>query len=181
MSENKKTNNKTNKIQIDETKNIIIEPLANDNKTSKNANFNFGYTNHIEKQKVDLIVPTSKSHKIRKSTIITISILIFLIIFVAVLIIGHFKYGWFMKKNDLIIEQNRQENSILQYKEKKIAYNYYDLAGEDENENEKINKNTLLTDFIVGMNKRTKMNSFFDFKENDYLYESFLLIINFNL
>lgn len=181
MSENKKTNNKTNKIQIDESKNIIMNPLANDNKTSKNANFNFGYTNHIEKQKVDLIVPTSKSHKIRKSTIITISILIFLIIFVAVLIIGHFKYGWFMKKNDLIIEQNRQENSILQYKEKKIAYNYYDLAGEDENENEKINKNTLLTDFIVGMNKRTKMNSFFDFKENDYLYESFLLIINLTL
>ena len=35
------------------------------------------------------------------------------------------------------------------------------------------------TDFIVGINKRTKINSIFDLSEADYLYESFLLIINF--
>ena len=83
------------------------------------------------------------------------------------------------KKNYLIIEQNRAENLVDEYKEKKMAYNFYDFEG--LNENQRINNNTVITDFIVGINKKTKINSFLDFKENDYLFESFLLIINLTL
>ncbi len=63
---------------------------------------------------------------------------------------------------------------MAEYKEKKIAYNLYDFEG--LNESQRINNNTVLTDFIVGINKKTKISSFLDFKENDYLFESFLLI-----
>ena len=82
-----------------------------------------------------------------------------------------------MKKNDLVLVQNREVNLVARYLEKKFASNYYDLEGLDQNK--RIQNNTILTDFVVGINKRTKINSIFDLSEPDYLYESFLLIINF--
>ena len=84
-----------------------------------------------------------------------------------------------MKKNDLVIVQNRQENLVSRYLEKKSAINYYDVEGLDDNQR---NKNYIIsTDFIVGINKKTKIDSIFDLAEDDYLYESFLLIINLTL
>ena len=62
------------------------------------------------------------------------------------------------------------------FSENKSATNYYDL------EKDKIIKNNMVsTEFIVGINKRTKINGIFDFAEEDYLYESFLLIVNMTL
>lgn len=115
--------------------------------------------------------------KRKKLFIIIISISVLLILTGIVLIIGHFRYGWFMKKNDLVLVQNREVNLVARYLEKKFASNYYDLVGLDQNK--RIQNNTILTDFVVGINKRTKINSIFDLSEPDYLYESFLLIINF--
>ena len=115
--------------------------------------------------------------KRKKLFFIIISISVLLIITAVVLIIGHFQLGWFMKKNALVLAQNREVNLVTRYLEKKYSTNYYDLEGLDQNK--RIQNNTILTDFVVGINKRTKINSIFDFSEPDYLYESFLLIINF--
>ena len=81
-----------------------------------------------------------------------------------------------MKKNDLVLVQNRELNLISRYLEKKYSTNYYDLEGLDKNK--RIQNNIISTDFVVGINKRTKINNIFDLTEPDYLYESFLLIIN---
>ena len=173
--------NQKNK-SINVTNNDLILKGSDNNKNEK-LNFNIignNQNNPVKKQ--DLIPPTPKSHKIGKKTIIRVSIIVILIIIATVLIIGHFKYGWFKKKNDLIIEQNRQENLVQGYTDKKFAYIRYDLGGEkDKNNINNINNNTVSTDFIVGINKKTKINGFLDFNENDYLYESFLLIINMTL
>ena len=115
-------------------------------------------------------------NKRKKIAIIIISISALLIITAIILIVGHFKLGWFMKKNDLVLVQNREVNLVSRYLEKKYSSNYYDLEGLDQNKS--IQNNTVLTDFVVGVNKKTKINSFFDLSEPDYLYESFLLIIN---
>ena len=115
-------------------------------------------------------------NKRKKIVIIIISISALLIIAAIILIVGHFKLGWFMKKNDLVLVQNREVNLVSRYLEKKYSSNYYDLEGLEQNKS--IQNNTVLTDFVVGVNKKTKINSFFDLSEPDYLYESFLLIIN---
>ena len=178
MSKNKKENQ--NHLD-DKSNNIIIVPSLKDKINPQSFKFNINPGNSNEKQKIDdLIDQTPRPQKNKKVIIITaISISVFLIILVTVLLVGHFKYGWFKKKHDLIIEQNRAENLVAEYKEKKIAYNLYDFEG--LNESQRINNNTVLTDFIVGINKKTKISSFLDFKENDYLFESFLLIINLTL
>ena len=123
-------------------------------------------------KKEELIFPKKK-----KILMILLSVLLLLIISAIILIIGHFKLGWFMKKNDLILVQNRELNLVGRYKEKKYATNYYDLEGLDQNK--KVQNINISTDFIVGINKRTKINSIFDLSEPDYLYESFLLVLNF--
>ena len=81
-----------------------------------------------------------------------------------------------MKKNELVLAQNREVNLVSRYLEKKYSTNYYDLEGLEQNKS--IQNNTILTDFVVGINKRTKINSIFDLSEPDYLYESFLILIN---
>ena len=58
--------------------------------------------------------------KRKKITIIIISIFSLLIIASIILIIGHFKFGWFMKKNELVLVQNREVNLVSRYLEKKI-------------------------------------------------------------
>ena len=118
---------------------------------------------------------SNKISKRKKMIIIIISISFLLIIAGLILIIGHFKFDWFMKKNELVLIQNREVNLVTRYLEKKNATNYYDLERLDK----KIQNIMISTDFIVGINKRTKINSIFDLSEADYLYESFLLIINF--
>ena len=91
--------------------------------------------------------------KKKKILMISLSVLLLLIISAIILIIGHFKLGWFMKKNDLILVQNRELNLVGRYKEKKYANNYYDLEGLDQNK--KVQNINISTDFIVGINKRT--------------------------
>ena len=162
--------------KIDESNNKIIDAGGS---LKKNFNLNIVKNKPIIKQDNELIKPNNKTYKKGKITIIMASVLVFFTITVAVLIIGHFKYGWFMKKNDLVITQNRQENLVSRYLEQKTASNYYDMEGLDNDK--RISNYTVLTDFIVGINKKTKINSIFDFKENDYLFESFLLIINLTL
>ena len=130
--------------------------------------------NSSKKRDFETTKQTSETYKKGKITLIIASVLIFLTITIAVLIIGHFKYGWFMKKNDLVIIQNREVNLVSRFVEQKKASNYYDVEGLSEDQ--RIKDNIVSTDFIVGINKRKKINSIFDFKENDYLYESFLLI-----
>ena len=104
----------------------------------------------------------------RKKLFITIiSISVLLVIAGVVLIIGHFQFGWFMKKNDLVLVQNREVNLVARYLEKKYSTNYYDLEGLDLSK--RTQNNTILTDFVVGINK--------SLSEPDYLYESFLLIL----
>ena len=135
--------------------------------------------NSSKKRDFETTKQTSETYKKGRITLIMASVIIFFTIAVAVLIIGHFKYGWFMKKNDLVIIQNREVNLVSRFVEQKKASNYYDVEGLDEDQ--RIKDNIVSTDFIVGINKRKKINSIFDFKENDYLYESFLLIINLTL
>ena len=182
LSDNKNFGNILNQKQSG-NKNIenILNKKGSDSKQPGNLAFNIVSNNPKEKPVDELIEQTPRYHKKRKAVIISISIIIFLSIVAVVLIVGHFKYGWFMKKNDLIIEQNRKENLVLGYSEKKAARSYYDLDGLDSDEDNIINNYEVSTDFIVGINKRKKINSFFEFKENDYLYESFLLIINLTL
>ncbi len=86
-------------------------------------------------------------NKRKKIAIIIISILALLIIAAIILIVGHFKLGWFMKKNDLVLVQNREVNLVSRYLEKKYSSNYYDLEGLDQNKS--IQNNTVLTDFVL--------------------------------
>ena len=160
------------KREIDKTKDLILNNNKN-NQDKINKSFNIIQSNISEKPVNETAKP-SISHMKRNISII--SILVFFAIIVVVLIIGHFKYGWFRKKNDLVIIQNREVYLVSGFSENKSATNYYDL------EKDKIIKNNdVLTDFIVGINKKTKINSIFDFSEEDYLYESFLLIVNITL
>jgi len=170
------------KIQNNESKNNILPPGGDTNKKRKSLNI---IQPKHKKDLEDLVENEPKkeaqiaSHKKRNLIIIIAIILGFLILAAIILIIGHFKFGWFMKKNDLVIVQNRQENLVSRYLEKKSATNYYDVEGLDEDQR---NKNYIIsTDFIVGINKKTKINSIFDMVEDDYLCESFLLIINLTL
>ena len=117
MSKNKKENQ--NQLD-DKSNNIIIVPSLKDKINPQSFKFNINPGNSCEKQKIDdLIDQTPRPQKNKKVIIISaISISVFLIILVIVLLVGHFKYGWFKKKNDLIIEQNRAENLVAEYKEK---------------------------------------------------------------
>ena len=119
---------------------------------------------------------TLNCSKKRKIILISICFLSLLLIASIIIIIGHFKLGWFMKRNDLVIVKKREANLVSRYLEKKYACNYYDLEGMDENQ--KVQNNSVITDFIVGLNKKIKINKIFDFSGPDYLYEAFLLIIN---
>jgi hypothetical protein len=174
--------NSDKKYQNNESKNKILPPGDDINKNIKSLNIiQIKHKKDLE----DLVENEPKtetqiaSHKKRNLIIIIAIILGFLILAAIILIIGHFKFGWFMKKNDLVIVQNRQENLVMRYLEKKSATNYYDVEGLDDDQR---NKNYIIsTDFIIGINKKTKINSIFDLSEDDYLCESFLLIINLTL
>ena len=105
--------------------------------------------------------------------IIALSFLGLLIIAGLLLIIGYFAFDWFKKKKELILERKTQENFVSRYLETKNATNCYNYTG--TNDTQTVQNNTIITDFIVGLNKKTKI---YDLNELDYLYENFLLIIN---
>ena len=115
----------------------------------------------------------------KKKIIIIVSIIIILIIVGLILIIGHIAFGWFKKKKELVVEQKRQENNVSRYLETKNATNIYNYDGINDTQN--IINNTILTDFIVALNKKTKIDKRYDLSDIDYIYETFLLIINITL
>ena len=116
--------------------------------------------------------PKNKT-KINKSKKLIIFLLIFfsiIIISCIILMIGYFCFDWFKRKQDLMVQIRREENLVTRYLETKKASNiYYADNGT------KIQNYTIETDFIVALNKKTKLSYF---REIDYLYETFLLIIN---
>jgi hypothetical protein len=93
-----------------------------------------------------------------------------------VIIIGHFQFDWFKKEQELVIASNRKINYVSRYIENKEAINIYDFEG--FNETQKVQNISIITDFIVALNKKERIDKRFDFSNIDYLYEAFLLIIN---
>jgi hypothetical protein len=119
------------------------------------------------------------SKKKKTKIIIIVSFICILIIVGLILIIGHIAFGWFKKKKELVVEQKRQENNVSRYLETKNATNIYNYDGINDTQN--IVNNTILTDFIVALNKKTKIDKRYDLSDIDYIYETFLLIINITL
>ena len=108
--------------------------------------------------------------------ILSISFLTLIIIAGIIVIIGNYKFGWFKKKNNLVVEKTREINLVTRYLEKKNASNYFDIEGLKQTE--RVKNLSIITDFIVAINKKNKINKILDFSEPNYLYEAFLLIIN---
>ena len=132
----------------------------------------------LNKENKSEINSKNGKHKINCSKkkiilIIALSFLGLLIIAGLLLIIGYFAFDWFKKKKELILERKTQENFVSRYLETKNATNCYNYTG--TNDTQTVQNNTIITDFIVGLNKKTKI---YDLNELDYLYENFLLIIN---
>jgi len=114
-------------------------------------------------------IKTKKSNSNNLLLFVLIFLSLILISF-AILMIGYFCFDWFKKKQDLVVQIKRDENLVTRYLETKKASNiYYADKGT------KIQNYTIETDFIVALNKKTKLSYF---REIDYLYEAFLLIIN---
>ena len=90
--------------------------------------------------------------------------------------VGHFRYDWFKKKKELVIATDRKVNSVSRYLEHKNAINYYEFEG--RNETQETQNYSIISDFIVALNKKERIDKRYDFSEIDYLYEAFLLIIN---
>jgi len=155
--------NTFNNIKIEENSYTINELNKNNNISNNTTK-----TNEITKSKIN------KSTK--KIIIVFLSFLGFLIIAGLVLLIGHLVGGWFKKEKDLVVQQKREENCVNRYFEIKNTSNNYYFEG--ENETQKAQNFNIITDFIVAVNKKDKIDKFYDFNEIDYLYESFLLIIN---
>ena len=96
-----------------------------------------------------------------------------LIIIGIVFLIGHYVFHWFKKKQNLVVEINREENLVMRYLEVKNSTNYYDIEGISEQQKRK--DDSLVTDLIVGINKKTKIENL---DTMDYLYQAYLLIVN---
>ena len=120
----------------------------------------------------------AQKSKKKKIIIISLVILGLLVIGGIVLLVGHFAFGWFKKKKEIVVEPKREENYISRYLETKNATNYYIVDDMNVTQKIKNNTNTILTDFIVCINKKNRIDKRYDLNEIDYLYEAFLLIIN---
>ena len=121
--------------------------------------------------------PITKIHSKKKIIVIaTVSFIGLVLITLIVLIIGHLCFGWFKNKEPLIIEKIREENLVSRYSELKSSTNYYNYEGVEEGQ--KIQNHLVSTDFIVGLNKKDRLDKIYDFNNIDYLYESYILILN---
>ena len=121
--------------------------------------------------------PITKIHSKKKIIVIaTVSFIGLVLITLIVLIIGHLCFGWFKNKEPLIIEKIREENLVSRYSELKSSTNYYNYEGVEEGQ--KIKNHLVSTDFIVGLNKKDRLDKIYDFNNIDYLYESYILILN---
>ena len=163
-------NNTNNNITNQSTFNVMEN-------TSNNYNLN-DLKKEIKSEKSSQKEKSTINYS-KKKIIIIASIIIILIIVGLILIIGHIAFGWFKKKKELVVEQKRQENNVSRYLETKNATNIYNYDGINDTQN--IVNNTILTDFIVALNKKTKIDKRYDLSDIDYIYETFLLIINITL
>ena len=130
-----------------------------------------------QSKKVDINnIPRNKIIKNKNEFKKKLIILCFIFLLTAtaiILLIGYFALDWFRKKQDLIVEMKRDENLVMRYLEVKKVRNYYDIEGLLEEE--KKQDDSIVTDLIVGINKKTKTSYIGDI---DYIYEAYLLIIN---
>ena len=117
----------------------------------------------------------NKSKK-KKILIISLSSLSVLLIIAIILLVGHFRFDWFKKKKELVIATDRKVNSVSRYLEQKNAINYYEFEG--RNETQETENYSIISDFIVALNKKERIDKRYDFSDIDYIYEAFLLIIN---
>ena len=127
--------------------------------------------------KESIIKENEKNHL--KKKIITIAIVSFIglaLIISTVLLVGHLCFSWFKNKEPLIIDKIREEKLVSRYSELKKSINYYNYEGVDEDQ--QIQSHLLNTDFIVGLNKKERLDKIYDFNNIDYLYEAYILILN---
>jgi len=129
------------------------------------------------KQEIKPKKNTSKKQEIKPKKNTSNKLFRFFLIFLSlilisftILMIGYYYFDWFKKNQDLVVQMKRDENLVTRYLETKKASNiHYADKGT------KIQNYTIETDFIVALNKKIKLSYF---REIDYLYEAFLLIIN---
>ena len=162
MSNNTSIKDISNSFKVDDNSYTIKE-------LNKSINASTSSSNTDKKSKID------KKNK-RTIIIVALSILGLLFIVGLVLLIGHLGFGWFKKKKDLVVQPKRENYYVSRYLENKNSTNYYYYEG--ENETQKLQNFSIVTDFIVAINKKNKIDKIYDFNEIDYLYESYLLILN---
>ena len=156
-----KQNNSLIKSQNNISKKIDLKEKSND------ININSSSTENIKIK--------NKSKK-KKILIISLSSLSVLLIIAIILLVGHFRFDWFKKKKELVIATDRKVNSVSRYLEHKNAINYYEFEG--RNETQETQNYSIISDFIVALSKKERIDKRYDFSDIDYIYEAFLLIIN---
>ena len=138
---------------------------------TENVSNNYPKANHQN------TVFTQKRKKIiakkYKKSIFCLSLIAIIFILFIILIIGQMTHGWFMKSEELLIHPKRQENSVSRFIEIKNSTNSYFYETKNENKTEQ--NFTIMTDFIVAIKKSSYV---INNNRIDYLYESFILIIN---
>ena len=166
---------------------IEINNRNNKNKDLKNTTRSDGSQRHFRESKVKIFtkndikesinIKNEKNNPKKKKIIIAIVSLISLVLITGiVLIIGHLCFSWFKNKEPLIIDKIKEEKLVSRYSEVKKSINYYNYEGVDEDQ--KVQSHSLNTDFIVGLNKKERLDKIYDFNNIDYLYEWYILILN---
>ena len=110
----------------------------------------------------------SKCKKFLIFSLVSFALVILLILITLIVFLIYKK-----KEEDIVIHPRREENSVSRYLEIKNSTNSFFYEG--NNENKKVQNYTIITDFIVAINKKSLISTF---NKLDYLYETFILIIN---
>ena len=175
MSHQNSNLEKIKNLESKTNRNLVVNMEQIKNNGEKEDNYN-PEEKQIKKNNEIKETDTIKDLQNKKKliNIIILSSSIFLIILICIiLLIGYFFFGWFQKKEKPIIQMKKNEKLVMRYLEVKNATSYYDIEGLKEEEKRK--DDSIITDLIFGINKKTKTSYF---GEIDYLYEAFLLIIN---
>ena len=130
--------------------------------------------NESNKENILKIKHNKISAKIYKNCIICSSIFALIILAIIIVLIGYMAGIWIKKKEELVIQPKRQENSISRFKEIKNSSNSF-FYNKGNNRNKTVQNYTIETDFIVAIYKKNIIDNH---NKIDYLYESFILIIN---
>ena len=163
---NKKENNLEKSTEHKLNENKIELGLNNTNTDSQKS------SNKVDSQNIQNDdIKTDKNLKESKIKIIKIVSFIFLAIIILSLILC--MALWWFNRNDLVFTPFREVNSVSRYLEIKNSSYYYFY--EERNETQNVQNYSIITNFISGINKK---NIKFNLNKIDYLYESFLLIIN---